>query len=290
MNAFRRDFLKLAGTGLAAAATSAVITPGARAGVTAAPLPAAGASSNNFAILGPGLIWGKGLSRGLSDKDRPRADQPGAGNKAIALKNCHNAILRDFSILEGGHFGILATGVDNLTIDNLKIDTNRDGMDIDCCRNVCVSNCSVNSPWDDGICPKSSFALGYARATENVTITNCYVTGSYEEGALLDGTFSRFGPYFKVVPTGLIKCVTKSNGRFNNITTSNCVFESCRGFALETADGALLEDFPFVGITMRDTLNSPLFRPPGTRILGPQGPPGATPNPTLITISTTFEP
>jgi hypothetical protein len=87
-----------------------------------------GESINNFAILGPGLIWGKGLSRGLSDKDHPRAEMPGAGNKAIALKNCHNVILRDFSILTGGHFGILATGVDNLTIDNLKIDTNRDGM------------------------------------------------------------------------------------------------------------------------------------------------------------------
>ncbi len=43
MNAFRRDFLKLAGTGLAGAATSAVIAPGARADVTA-PIPAAGTS------------------------------------------------------------------------------------------------------------------------------------------------------------------------------------------------------------------------------------------------------
>jgi polygalacturonase len=235
-----------------------------------------GESINNFAILGPGLIWGKGLSRGTSDKDRPRAETPGAGNKAIALKNCHNVILRDFSILEGGHFGILATGVDNLTIDNLKIDTNRDGMDIDCCRNVHVSNCSVNSPWDDGICPKSSFALGYARATENVTITNCYVTGDYQLGTLLDGTFKRFGPDFKVVPTGRIKCGTESNGGFKNITISNCVFESCRGFALETVDGALLEDVTFVGITMRDIRNSPLFLRLGTRMRGPQGVPVGT--------------
>ena len=68
---------------------------------------------------------------------------------------------------------LLLTGVDNLTIDNLKIDTDRDGIDIDCCQNVRVSNCTVNSPWDDGICPKSSYALGYARPTRNVTITNC---------------------------------------------------------------------------------------------------------------------
>src|SRR5882762_9016816 len=150
-----------------------------------------GENIHDVAILGRGLIWGKGLSRGLGrDKDLPVSGNPGVGNKAIALKNCHNVILRDFSILQGGWFGILATGVDNFTIDNLKIDTNRDGIDIDCCKNVRVSNCSVNSPFDDGICLKSSFGLGYAKTTENVTITNCQVSG-YDQGSLLDGTFTR---------------------------------------------------------------------------------------------------
>ena len=71
----------------------------------------------------------------------------GVGNKAIALKNCRNVTLKDFTIYHGGHFAILAMATDNMTIDNLTIDTNRDGMDIDCCVNVRVSNCSVNSPW-----------------------------------------------------------------------------------------------------------------------------------------------
>jgi polygalacturonase len=230
-----------------------------------------GEGIHDFAILGPGLIWGKGLSRGLNrDKDLPSTSKPGVGNKAIALKNCRNVTLRDFSILQGGWFGILATGVDNLTIDNLRIDTNRDGMDIDCCRNVRVSNCSVNSPWDDGICPKSSFALGYARATENVTITNCYVTGNYQLGTMLDGTFKTFGPEFKNHNTGRIKCGTESNGGFKNITISNCVFEGCRGFAIETVDGALAEDITFTSITMRDLKNSPLFLRLGTRMRGPK--------------------
>ena len=108
-----------------------------------------GENVHDVALLGPGLIWGRGLSRGeQADAELPPANAPGAGDKAIALKNCHNVILRDFSILAGGHCGILATGVDNLVIDGLKIDTNRDGMNIDCCRNVHLSNCSVNSPWD----------------------------------------------------------------------------------------------------------------------------------------------
>jgi polygalacturonase len=232
-----------------------------------------GEDLDGVSITGPGLIWGKGLSRGWdSEKTRPDNYKPGVGNKAIALKNCRNVLLRDFRILEGGWFGILATGVDNLTIDNLLIDTIRDGMDIDCCRNVRVSNCTVNSPWDDGICPKSSFALGYARPTENLTITNCYVTGGYQIGSVLDGTWKPFVEEDKseAVPTGRIKLGTESNGGFKNVTISNCVFESCQGFALETEDGAIVEDITFTGITMRDIRSAPLFLRLGTRLRGPK--------------------
>jgi len=224
---------------------------------------------NGVAIEGPGLIWGKGLSRGWGTG--PVAEQAGVANKAIALKNCRNVILRDFSILHGGHFGILATGVDNLTIDNLKIDTNRDGIDIDCCRNVRVSNCSVNSPWDDGICLKSSFALGHARATEMVTIANCLVTGGYEEGTMLDGTFKEFPQTEKIPRTGRIKFGTESNGGFKNIAVSNCVFERCNGLAIESVDGAVIEDVSCTNLTMREMFGPPIFVRLGARLRGPAG-------------------
>ncbi|MGA8345842.1 MAG: glycoside hydrolase family 28 protein [Candidatus Sulfotelmatobacter sp.] len=226
-----------------------------------------GEGLEDISICGPGLIWGRGLSRGWGSG--PKAEQPGAGNKAIALKNCRNVLLRDLSILHGGHFGVLATGIDNLTIDNLRIDTNRDGMDIDCCRNVRISNCSVNSPWDDGICLKSSFALGYARATEMVTISNCLVSGSYEEGTLLDGTWKRFGAGEKVPRTGRIKFGTESNGGFKNIAISNCVFDGCNGLAIETVDGAVIEDVSITNITMRDLVGAPIFLRLGARMRGP---------------------
>jgi polygalacturonase len=230
-----------------------------------------GENLHDVSILGPGRIWGKGLSRGHDhDSDLPDTTKPGVGNKTIALKLCRNVTLRDFQILQGGWFGILATGVDNLTIDNLRIDTNRDGMDIDCCRNVRVSNCTVNSPYDDGICPKSSFALGYARSTENVTITNCFVTGNYEIGSVLDGTWKTMPASFTGRATGRIKCGTESNGGFRNITISNCVFESCRGFALETADGAIVEDIVFSNIAMRNITQAPIFLFLGSRMRGPK--------------------
>ena len=198
----------------------------------------------------------------------------GFGNKAISLKLCRNVLLRDFSILNGGHFALLATGVDNLTIDNVKVDTNRDGFDIDSCRNVRISNCSVNSPNDDAIVLKSSYALGFARATENVTITNCLVSG-YDIGSLLDGTYKRNVKEApdRDGPTGRIKFGTESNGGFKNITISNIVFDHCRGLALETVDGGILEDITITNITMRDIVNSPIFLRLGSRMRGPAGTP-----------------
>ena len=230
---------------------------------------------NNFSIRGSGLIHGKGLSRGTRNSASGNyqgfvAEQPGVGNKAIALKNCHNVLLRDFSVLKGGHFALLATGVDNLTIDNLLIDTDRDGFDIDCCRNVRVSNCTVNSPWDDGICPKSSYALGYARSTDNVTISNNYVTGTYELGSVIDGTWKKFPADARVPRNGRIKCGTESNGGFRNITITGNVVEGCKGISLETSDGALLEDIAITGNTLRDIADAPLFLRLNRRNRGPK--------------------
>src|SRR5271157_3790602 len=224
-----------------------------------------GEGLGNIAILGYGRIWGRSLSRGEG------AQTPGVGNKSISLKNCHNVLLRDFSILHGGHFGILATGVDNFTLDNLKIDTNRDGMDVDCCRNVRISNCYVNSPWDDGICLKADHALGSSKQTEFVTITNCYVSGCWEEGTLLDGTYKKFAPDVRVSHTGRIKFGTESDGGFRNIAISNCVFEGCQGLALETVDGALLEDVTVTNISMRDIMSAPIFMRLGRRLRAPDG-------------------
>jgi polygalacturonase len=263
-----------------------------------------GIGLENVSIIGPGMINGKGLTRRsprprrplqtgdtptslgggqptaqvqspLGENDNP-AVMNGLGNKAISLKLCRNVLLRDFSILNGGHFALLATGVDNLTIDNVKVDTNRDGFDIDSCRNVRISNCSVNSPNDDAIVLKSSFALGYARATENVTITNCLVSG-YDIGSLLDGSYKR---NVKEAPdhdgpTGRLKFGTESNGGFKNITISNIVFDHCRGLALETVDGGDLENITINNLTMRDIVTAPIFLRLGSRMRGPAGAPVA---------------
>jgi len=104
-----------------------------------------------------------------------------------------------------------------------------------------------------------------------VTISNCLVAGSFEEGALLDGTFKRFAADAKVPRTGRIKFGTESNGGFKNIAVSNCVFDGCSGLAIETVDGAVIEDVSVSNLTMRDITSAPIFMRLGARMRGPAG-------------------
>jgi polygalacturonase len=89
-------------------------------------------------------------------------------------------------------------------------------------------------------------------------------------GSVLDGTFKKFAPDARVPRTGRIKCGTESNGGFINVTISNCVFEGCQGYALETVDGALLEDITITNTTMRDLVSGPIFMRLGARLRGPR--------------------
>jgi polygalacturonase len=73
--------------------------------------------------------------------------------------------------------------------------------------------------------------------------------------------------------TGRIKFGTESSGGFKNITITNCIFEHCRGLALETVDGGNMEDIEISHITMRDIVNAPIFLRLGARLRSPEGTP-----------------
>ena len=238
-----------------------------------------GENLTNVSITGTGTINGGGLvrsdelldrmcgfSRWSPDNRTPQIETnlPPArlGNKAIALKLCRNVLLRDITIFHGGHFAILVTGCDNLTVDNVTMDTDRDGIDIDCCRNTMVSNCRINSPNDDGLCPKSTFALGRNVITENLTIVNCQVSG-FQEGTLLDGSMKPGRG------TGRIKFGTEANGGFRNVTIANCTFRACHGLALEEVDGGIMENISINNISMMDVVACPVYLTTGDRNRGP---------------------
>lgn len=255
-----------------------------------------GEDVENVAIVGPGLIHGLGLTRDgpgarwkAQTGERPlsmrqmsaaeiarlepdAARMNGLGNKAIALRNGRNIRLAGFSMLKCGHFAILATGTRDLHIHDLTIDTDRDGIDLDCIQRTIVERCRVNTPNDDAIVIKSSFALGRAVASEDVTVRHCAVSG-YDLGTMLDGTrqtTQQLAPDRDRV-TGRIKLGTESNGGYRRILIEDCSFTHCRGLALETVDGGVMEDVVVRRITMRDVTTAPLFLRIGDRRRGPAG-------------------
>lgn len=255
-----------------------------------------GIDVEDVTLSGQGLIDGRGLTRegpgsrwrrqagefplsmqGLSPEEMAvlspdLSAMQGQGNKAIAFCRARRISVRDLTIVNGGHFAVLATGVDDLRLENLLIDTNRDGLDIDGCRQVVVRGCRVNTPNDDAIVLKSSFALGELRAVEDVSIEGCTVSG-FDPGTVVDGTFGRtqaFSPDRDRV-TGRIKIGTESSGDFRRIKINNCRFERSRGLALETVDGGVIEDVEVSNLVLREVTTAPLFLRLGARLRAPEG-------------------
>ncbi len=135
-----------------------------------------------------------------------------------------------------------------------------------------IADCRVNTPNDDAIVLKSSFALGEARATERVEITRCHVSGFDLWGPCWTGPRAAHGSWLhQDRVTGRIKLGTESNGGFRRITISDCTFTRSRGLALETVDGGVIEDVTIRGIVMREVTTAPLFLRLGDRGRGPEG-------------------
>ncbi len=128
---------------------------------------------------------------------------------------------------------------------------NNDGIDIDGCRNVVVSDIISDSD-DDGITLKSTSP----RPCENVTITNCVISSR----------------------CNAIKMGTESNGGFKNISITNCVIKpsllnapaffgnanGTSGISLEIVDGGTMMGIVISTIEIQGT-ESPLFIRLGNR-------------------------
>ena len=225
-----------------------------------------GIGLQNVMISGPGLIDGSYIDTTgktvqvlvVTDVSevttRNFPGTAGPANKAIALENCTNVIFRDFAIKNGGHFGVLGTGVNNWTIDGIIIDTDRDAIDIDNSQNVTVRNSVFNSIQDDAIVLKASFALGTFTPTRNVLVENDIVSG-YEAGSVLSGAYAE-GQLEPI--TGRVKLGTEATGGFDTVTIRNITFQRCAGFALESVDGAVLRNIIFTDSTMNDVY-TPIF-------------------------------
>jgi len=157
--------------------------------------------ASNIAITGHGLIDGRGTPEAFP------AVRPGDELERPMLMrflNCSHVLLRDVRLRNSASCGCHFIHCDQVCVEGVCIESrlnrNNDGLDLDGCRDVFISNCRL-STGDDALCPKSA-----VRATENVVVTNCVVSSN----------------------TAAFKIGTSSAGGFRDITLSNCVFRDCR--------------------------------------------------------------
>jgi Glycosyl hydrolases family 28 len=192
----------------------------------------------NFSIGGTGKIDGQGpYFADQNDKWRPK-DRP---DPWILIEQSNKIRFADITLENSPAVTTYFKTCDFVNIRGITIDNdfriwNTDGIDIGDTRNVTISDCFLRSG-DDLICLKSK-----ERYVENVTVTNCILSG--DDGGLKLGTGSRIGV---------------RNCTFSNIAIYNTRF----AIAVFLIDGGKHEHVMFDNITIetgsRHATEYPIF-------------------------------
>ncbi len=205
----------------------------------------AGKNLENIAIRGRGTIDGQGANFKYKDGPRP---------KNIYLESCSDVLIEGLRMRSAGSWMQHYLRCDRLTIRDIAVfnhvSYNNDGLNIDSCRDVLITGCTIDSD-DDAIVLKS-LSLS---PCENIIISDCVVSSHCNS----------------------IKMGTESGGGFQNITVTNCVICSPRyskviygrqrglaGVALEIVDGGTLDRVTISNLTIRG-VTVPIFMRLGNR-------------------------
>jgi len=209
----------------------------------------AGENLDDIAIVGRGLIDGQG-AKFAWNKERPYENRP----YAIRLVNCRDVLVEGVRMQNSAMWMQHYLACERVRLRGVTVwnhsNHNNDGVDIDGCCDVTISDCIFDSD-DDAITLKSTLD----RPCENVTVSNC-VAKSF---------------------CNPIKMGTESNGGFVNIAISNCAVASpahrrwsggtgrgLAGIALEMVDGGRLDRVAISNVTIQG-VSVPLFMRLGNR-------------------------
>ncbi len=183
----------------------------------------------HIAITGQGTIDGQGKAFSHTEK--------GQRPVLIRLRDCRNVRLEGFLVKDSPCFGVHPIHCRQIRIEGLRIDSkvqpNSDGLDIDGCQDVFISNCNIRSG-DDSIALKT---IERGDSCRDVVITNCILSS--------DCAAIRVGP----------DAVTN----IERVCASNCVIRDTgmNGIKLQMSFGAVLRDMVFSNIVM-DNVTGPI--------------------------------
>ena len=199
--------------------------------------------AENITITGGGTIDGNGPAFWL-DPQPPsrwyRAKRPRV-SPMVEIRHCRRVVLDSITIRNSPGWTIHPYCCDDVTIRNVRVENNlygpnTDGIDVNGCRDVFISDCKLTCG-DDAIIIK---ATKDARSCERILVTNCVLTTN-------------------CIGVGIGQ-ETESDVR--QVTVSNCVMHHChRMIGLGIWAGGTVEDVTITGC-VGDTLETaPLARP-----------------------------
>jgi polygalacturonase len=128
------------------------------------------ANVDHTGIIGPGRIEG---NPAVAAPQNPR------GVVVLEPISCNDVRWEGFTVTQGGNWATHPTYCTDVAIKNVNITGNRDGIDVDSCKNVRIEGCNIDTG-DDSISLKSGRGLNGARLgkpTEDVLITKCTLNG-----------------------------------------------------------------------------------------------------------------
>ena len=193
-----------------------------------------GENVERIAITGSGTIDGQGGSFKGPYKVRPYM---------IRFSQCRNVTVKDITLRNSPmwvqhYFACDDVRITGVTVRSL-VNHNNDGINIDSCRRVIISDCNIESG-DDAIVLKSTSA----RICRDVAVSNCVLSSR----------------------CNALKMGTESNGGFKNIVMTGCSIYDTRlaGVALEIVDGGIMDRVIVSNITM-NKIGAPIFLRLGNR-------------------------
>ena len=193
-----------------------------------------GENLKRIAITDNGIIDGQGRAFKGPYKVRPYM---------IRIIQCQNVLVKDVTIQNSPMWVQHYLACDDVHIDGITVRShvngNNDGIDIDSCHRVIISNCNVDSQ-DDAIVLKSTSA----RPCKDITVSNCVLRST----------------------CNALKMGTESNGGFQNIVITGCsIYDThLAGVALEIVDGGTMDRVVVSNITM-NKVGAPIFLRLGNR-------------------------
>ncbi len=152
--------------------------------------------------------------------------------RLVFINLAKDITLRDITLEDSPDWGLHIGNATNVLIDGINVlsslekGVNSDGIDIDGCKNVRISNCNI-ATGDDAICLKSTLRNGHYSSCENIVINNCTLVST----------------------STALKIGTESHGDFRDIIFSNCTIRnSNRGISIVVRDGATVENILFTNL------------------------------------------